>query len=80
MNKWVLIGITLLSAYVMNAEIPLFSLKIKNFSFAKYKLQIGFLAASVVMIATMQFLAIPLIIIMYVLLSVLNNFFTKRKL
>lgn len=42
MNKWFLVAITLLSAYVMNAEIPLFSLKIKNFSFAKYKLQIFF--------------------------------------
>lgn len=78
LNTWVLIGITLVSAYVMNAEIPLFSLKIKNFSFAKYKLQIGFLAASVVMIATLQFIAIPLIIIMYVLLSVLNNILTKK--
>lgn len=78
LNAWTLIGITLVSAYVMNAEIPLFSLKIKNFSFAKYKLQIGFLAASIIMIATLQFLAIPLIIIMYVLLSVFNNILTKN--
>ncbi|MES2747352.1 MAG: CDP-alcohol phosphatidyltransferase family protein [Bacteroidota bacterium] len=78
LNAWVLIGITLLSAYVMNAEIPLFSLKIKNFSFAKYKLQIGFLLVSVIMIVTLKFLAIPLIIIAYVLLSVLNNILTKK--
>ena len=77
-NPWVLIAITLLSAYVMNAEIPLFSLKIKNFSFAKYKLQIGFLVASVIMIATLQFLAVPLIIISYVLLSVVNNMLVKK--
>lgn len=74
----VLIAITLLSAYVMNAEIPLFSLKIKNFSFAKYKLQIGFLVASIIMIVTLQFLAIPLIIISYVLLSVVNNMLVKK--
>ena len=78
LNKWVLIGITLLSAYVMNAEIPLFSLKIKDFSFKKYKLQIGFLAASIVMIVTLQYLAIPLIIVTYVLLSVVNNILTKN--
>ncbi|NBU82354.1 MAG: phosphatidylserine synthase, partial [Flavobacteriaceae bacterium] len=29
-NEWILIGICFLSAYVMNAEIPLFSLKIKD--------------------------------------------------
>ena len=76
--KWVLLAITLLSAYVMNAEIPLFSLKIKNFSFQKYKLQIGFLVLSIVMIATLQYLAIPLIIMTYVLLSIANNMLAKK--
>lgn len=76
--KWVLLAITMLSAYVMNAEIPLFSLKIKNFSFQKYKLQIGFLVLSIVMIATLQYLAIPLIIMTYVLLSVANNMLAKK--
>ncbi|MEC4004381.1 CDP-alcohol phosphatidyltransferase family protein [Flavobacterium sp. SUN052] len=76
--KLVLLAITLLSAYVMNAEIPLFSLKIKNFSVQKYKLQIGFLVASILMIITLQYLAIPLIIMTYVLLSVLNNKLAKK--
>lgn len=72
-NNWVLIGLCFLSAYIMNAEIPLFSLKIKDFSFAKYKLQIFFLALSVLMLLFLQILAVPLIIIMYVLLSILDN-------
>lgn len=77
-NQWVLLGITLLSAYVMNAEIPLFSLKIKNFSFAKYKLQIFFLIISVLMLIFLQILAVPLIIFIYVLLSVFNNIVNKK--
>lgn len=77
-NQWTLVVISFISAYVMNAEIPLFSLKIKNFSFQKYKLQIGFLLASIVMLVTFQFLAIPLIIITYVLLSVANNLMVKK--
>ena len=77
--KWVLLAITLLSAYIMNAEIPLFSLKIKNFSIQKYKLQIGFLVASLLMIIFLQYLAIPLIIVTYVLLSIINNTIEKRK-
>jgi len=72
-NQWVLIGFTFLSAYTMNAEIPLFSLKFKNFSFAKYKLQIFFLAISVAMLIFLQILAVPLIIIIYVLLSIIDN-------
>lgn len=77
-NKWLLVVLTGISAYVMNAEIPLFSLKIKNFSFAKYKLQIFFLAVSVLMLIILQILAVPLIIILYVFLSVLNNWLTKK--
>jgi CDP-diacylglycerol--serine O-phosphatidyltransferase len=77
-SKWILLVITLFSAYVMNAEIPLFSLKIKNFSFQKYKLQIGFLVVSILMIITLQYLAIPLIILTYVLLSVVNNMLAKK--
>lgn len=78
-NQWVLIGITFLSAYIMNAEIPLFSLKIKNFSFAKYKLQIFFLAISVLMLIFLQILAVPLIILTYVVLSILDNAFKLSK-
>jgi CDP-diacylglycerol--serine O-phosphatidyltransferase len=78
LNQWVLIAITLLSAYVMNAEIPLFSLKIKDFSFAKYKLQIFFLVVSVLMLVFLQILAVPLIIILYVLLSVFNTIANKK--
>lgn len=74
-NNWVLLIITFLSTYIMNAEIPLFSLKIKDFSFAKYKLQIFFLAISVLMLIFLQILAVPLIIIFYVLLSILDNQF-----
>jgi len=77
-NQWTMLAITALSAYVMNAEIPLFSLKIKDFSFKKYSLQIGFLAASVIMLCTLQFFAVPLIIIMYVLISIVNNILTKK--
>ena len=76
--KIVLVALVLLSAYIMNAEIPLFSLKIKNFSFAKYKLQIFFLVVSVLMLIFLHILAVPLIIILYVLLSVINNIVTKK--
>jgi CDP-diacylglycerol--serine O-phosphatidyltransferase len=77
-NKWILIGLTLLSAFIMNAEIPLFSLKIKDFSFSKYKLQIFFLALSVLLLIFLQILAVPLIIIIYVLLSIINNIVIKK--
>lgn len=77
-NEWVLLAITAFSAYILNAEIPLFSLKIKEFNFAKNKLQIIFLVTSVVLLFLLQFLAVPVIILFYVLLSVVNNLKAKK--
>ena len=77
-NQWILLVITLFSAYILNAEIPLFSLKIKDFTFKKNALQIVFLSLSVLLLFFFQYLAIPLVIITYVLLSVINNKFLKK--
>jgi len=78
LNIWVLLVITLVSAFVMNAEIPLFSLKVKNFSVAKYKLQLFFVMLSLLMLIFLKILAVPLIILVYVLLSVFNNITNKK--
>ena len=78
-NKWTLIAITLLSAYIMNAEIPLFSLKIKDFTFKKNALQILFLTASVLFLLVFKYLGIPIIIIFYVVLSGVHNRMIKKK-
>lgn len=72
-NVWVLMGISVLSAFILNAELPLFSLKIKNFSFTKYKLQILFLILAVILLLAFQILGLPLVILLYVLLSAFNN-------
>jgi CDP-diacylglycerol--serine O-phosphatidyltransferase len=77
-NQWILLVVTLFSAYILNAEIPLFALKIKKFSVQKYKLQIGFLLFSIALLIFLQVTAIPIIIISYVLLSVINNKFSKK--
>jgi CDP-diacylglycerol--serine O-phosphatidyltransferase len=74
-NQWFLLAISLFSAYILNAEIPLFSLKIKDFSFKKNALQIVFLSLCVLLLVFLHYLAIPLVIITYVLLSVINNKF-----
>jgi CDP-diacylglycerol---serine O-phosphatidyltransferase len=77
-NYWVLLSITLFSAYILNAEILLFSLKIKDFTFKKNALQIVFLTLSVLLLFFFKYLGIPLIIINYILLSVVNNKFLKK--
>jgi CDP-diacylglycerol---serine O-phosphatidyltransferase len=77
-NPYVLVWITVLSSYLLNAEIPLFSLKVKSFSWEKYKMQVVFLIISLILIVLLEFIAIPIIILLYVILSVLNNTIHKN--
>ena len=77
-NPWILILITLLSAYIMNAEIPLFSLKVKKMNLKDNALPIVFLLMSLMLLFCFQFLGVSLVILMYVLLSVINNKFLKK--
>ena len=69
LNEWFLIGLTLLSCYMLNAEIPLFALKFSDWSFKANKLRYIFIAYSLVMIILLQFIAIPVIIVSYVVVS-----------
>ena len=78
-NPFVLLGISFVSAFMLNAEIPLFSLKIKEFSLEKNKLQFFFLALSFVLLLVLGFTALPLIILSYVALSVFNNTILAKK-
>ncbi|MEO6176140.1 MAG: CDP-alcohol phosphatidyltransferase family protein [Flavobacterium circumlabens] len=77
-NQWVLLLITLVSAYILNAEIPLFSLKIKKFNFKDNALQMSFLLISLILLVWLHYIAVPVIIAFYVLLSVVNNKFLKK--
>jgi len=77
-NPYVLIGISLLSAFMLNAEIPLFSLKIKYFNWETNKIQFVFLIISIILLFVLQYLAIPVIILFYVLLSAINNKFWAK--
>ncbi|WP_375241187.1 CDP-alcohol phosphatidyltransferase family protein [Polaribacter sp.] len=72
-NNYFLITITLLLTYLMNAELPLFSLKFKNYAIKNNIVKYLFLLISIIMIISLQYLSIPLIITIYVLLSLISN-------
>ncbi len=76
-NFYVLLGITLLGCYLMNAEIPLFSLKFKHYGWKGNQVKYLFLLATIILLGTLQTVAIPLTIILYVLLSVIENMIKK---
>lgn len=72
-NKWFLIGLTLLSCYLLNSNIKLFALKFKNWGFKDNAVRYIFLIISVVMLIVLHFASIPLIIALYILLSLLDK-------
>lgn len=73
-NQYFLIAITFILTFLMNAEVPLFALKFKTFGVKENTLKYIFLALSVLLLVFLKFVAVPLIIILYVIMSIINNF------
>ena len=73
LNQWFLLAITILSAILLNAKIELFALKFKKWSFKGNEVRYLFLIGSLVLLLTLKFLAVPAIIVIYILLSVITN-------
>ncbi|CAZ97097.1 CDP-alcohol phosphatidyltransferase family protein [Zobellia galactanivorans] len=73
LNQWFLIFITALSTYLLNANIPLFALKFKTWSFKDNAVRYIFLIVSAVLLLTLKFLAVPCIIVFYVVASLVAN-------
>lgn len=78
-NPYFLIGLTLLMSYLLVAELPLFALKFKNFGWPDNKIRYSFLIISVILLILFQFIAIPFIIFLYIVLSIINNLMNKTK-
>ncbi len=70
-NVYILIALCFLMSISLVIELPLFSLKFKNFTWADNKLRFIFLILSVALIGFFGFSSIPLIIISYIILSLL---------
>ena len=78
-NVYFLIVLTLIMSYLLIAELPLFALKFKNFGWADNKIRYSFLIISVILLILFQFIAIPFIIFLYIVLSIINNMINKTK-
>ena len=78
-NYWILLMISIVSAYILNAEIPLFALKIKKFNLKDNALQLIFLLISLLLLVFLKFEGVALVIFFYVILSVIMNLITGKK-
>jgi CDP-diacylglycerol---serine O-phosphatidyltransferase len=79
LNPWFLVISTIVMSILLVAELPLFALKFKSFSWKGNGIRYIFLTLAVVMLATLHWLAIPILIILYILLSVIQNLLKKNE-
>ncbi|MFT2010318.1 CDP-alcohol phosphatidyltransferase family protein [Pontibacter sp. 13R65] len=73
LNPFFLLAITFIFSYLLIAELPLFALKFKNYSWQDNKTRFIFLILAIILLALIKFAAIPLIIVLYIILSVIKK-------
>ena len=66
-------GMLIAFSFMMVMDLPLFALKFKSYGWAENRVKYSFLIASVLLLLFLQFAAIPLIILLYILVSLIPN-------
>ncbi|MCB2409938.1 CDP-alcohol phosphatidyltransferase family protein [Hymenobacter lucidus] len=72
LHPWVLLGLTVLLSGLLVAEIPLFALKFKNLTWQDNSLRFIFLLLALPLLIVLGATAIPLVVLLYVALSVVR--------
>lgn len=72
-NNLFLISVTLVLSYLMNANIQLLALKFKSFSWRGNEYRFTLIGLSFILLVFLKILAIPLIIAVYVILSIVQK-------
>ncbi len=81
-SPYFLIPLILLLSYLLVAELPLFALKFKNLSWKENKIRYLFIATSIVLLIIFyqwMYMAILIIIPLYILMSLGNNTLSKTE-
>jgi len=73
-HPWFLSVFPVLSAYMLVAELPLLALKFKNFSLKGNEARYVLIAGSLISILFFQIAGVALSILLYILISVVNNY------
>lgn len=64
-------------AILLVSEVPMFSLKFKNFTWKENKIKFSFLLLSIALLFVFNCFAIPLIVLAYILVSIITNLIKK---
>ena len=78
-NFYILSLLSVILSCLLIAELPLMSLKFKTYSWNENKIRYSFLIVSLISVFILFYVAIPFIIIFYIFLSVVNNYFISKQ-
>lgn len=71
-NTWILLAIAIVSSLLLVSEIKLFSMKLSSLSWDINKYKYLFLMVSVLLLFLLKFLALPIILLLYILFSFIH--------
>ena len=77
-NVYFLAVTSIVLTILMNVNLPLLSLKFKSFGIKENSFKYLLILISVLLIFTFHYLAVPLIIVTYIILSIIQNFTTPK--
>lgn len=72
-SPWVIVGLAWIFAILLISELPLIALKFKDFKLGNNKMRFALVGISLVCFAWMQLAGIPLLILAYIALSILEQ-------
>lgn len=78
-SVWFIIFYPIISSWLLVAEIPLFALKFKTYGWEVNKIRYIFIISCILLISFFKYFGISLGILLYVLLSLINNLFIHKK-
>ncbi|TYR34180.1 CDP-diacylglycerol--serine O-phosphatidyltransferase [Sphingobacterium phlebotomi] len=78
-QPWILLVIVAIVSFLLVSEIRLFSMKLSSLAWRENKFKYIFLFISIVFLFTLHFLALPLILLAYFILSQLHFTLQKRR-
>lgn len=76
-NQYFILGFVALSSYLLVAEIPMFAFKFKHFKWKGNEVRFCFILLSISLISIFKIVAIPWLIVIYILTSIVLNFQQK---
>lgn len=75
----IMIPMVIFMSLMLISEIPFFSFKFKHFKWSGNQLRFGFILSCLILIPTLLAWSIPIVVFLYILLSIIENLFIKNK-